>query len=66
VLATKEHCNFIVDVLFNVLLSFAKLSSWSSKSHKASKFGKSLCILILRGTNKFESKGACWHWVLRV
>jgi hypothetical protein len=66
VLATKEHYNFIVDVFFNVSLLFRKLSSWSLESHKGGKFGKSQCILILHGTNKFESKGECWHWALRV
>jgi hypothetical protein len=66
VLATKKHCNFIVDVLFNVSLLFEKLSSSSPKSCKGGKFGKSQCILILHGTDKFESKGACWHWALGV
>jgi hypothetical protein len=62
----KITLQFIIDVFFNVSLSFEKLSSWSSKSYKGGKIGKSQCILILHGTNKFESKGACWHWVIGV
>jgi hypothetical protein len=40
-LATKECCNFIVDVLSNVSLPFEKLSSWSPKNYKGGKLGKS-------------------------
>jgi hypothetical protein len=66
VLATKECCNVIVDVFFNVSFSLEKLSSWSPKNSKGGKFGKSQCILILHGIDKFESNGACWHWALGV
>jgi hypothetical protein len=37
----KKMMQFYVDVLSNVSLPFEKLSSWSPKSYKGSKLGKS-------------------------